>query len=135
MAAKRDRIARDVMVAAVVERLVEQAGARVVTSDGVSADQTPEGTLMRTMLDAFAQYERAVIRARTRAALQAKIAKGERVGRPKVPVDQTVLERVRTMRDKGLSLRRIADLLNAEGIKARAGKWHVTTLARVLKAA
>ena len=43
MAAKRDRIARDVVVAATIERLVADAGARVVTADGVSAEQTPEG--------------------------------------------------------------------------------------------
>src|SRR5713101_118682 len=43
VAGKRDRIARDVVVAATVERLAQDVGARVVTADGVSADDTPEG--------------------------------------------------------------------------------------------
>ncbi len=80
VAAKRDRIARDVVVAATVERLAQDAGARVVTADGVSAEDTPEGMLMRNLMDAFASYERAVIRSRTKAALAVKRARGERLG-------------------------------------------------------
>lgn len=54
VAGKRDRIARDVVVAATVERLAQDVGARVVTRDGLSADDTPEGVLMRTLMYAFA---------------------------------------------------------------------------------
>ena len=35
---------------------------------------------MKTVIDGAAQYERGLIRARTKAALAAKAAKGERVG-------------------------------------------------------
>src|SRR6185295_17243123 len=80
VAAKRDRIARDVVVAATVERLAQDAGARVLTADGVSTEDTPEGMLMRNLMDAFASYERAVIRSRTRAALAVKRGRGERLG-------------------------------------------------------
>src|SRR5437773_650500 len=116
VAGKRDRIARDVFVAATVERLAQDAGARVVTADGVSADDTPEGMLMRTLMDAFS-YERALIRSRTRAALAVKRARGERLGGD-VPIgyraeggrlvadvqEQAVLGRVRDMRGRGLSI-------------------------------
>jgi DNA invertase Pin-like site-specific DNA recombinase len=134
-----------VVVAATVERLTQDAGARVVTADGVSIEDTPEGTLMRGLLDLFAQYERAVIRARTTAALAAKCARGERVSR-RAPLgyrfesdrqvedgpERAVLVRVRQLRSKGLSLQSVAGILNAEGSTCRGGRWHVTTLARVL---
>ena len=146
VAGKRDRIARDVVVAATVERLTQDAGARVVTADGVSADDTPEGMLMRTLMDAFASYERALIRSRTRAALAVKRARGERLGGD-VPIgyraeggrlvadvqEQAVLGRVRDMRGRGLSIARVAAVLNAEGLTIRGGRIHPTTLARVLR--
>src|SRR5262249_29181206 len=55
-----------------------EAGAKVITADGVAVEDTPEGQLLRGMLDLFAQYERALIRARTRAALAVKRSKGEK---------------------------------------------------------
>jgi len=146
VAGKRDRIARDVVVAATVEWLAQDAGARVVTADGVSAEDTPEGMLMRTLMDAFASYERALIRSRTRAALAVKRARGERLGGD-VPIgyraeggrlvadvqEQAVLGRVREMRGRGLSIARVAAVLNAEGLTIRGGRIHPTTLARVLR--
>jgi DNA invertase Pin-like site-specific DNA recombinase len=146
VAAKRDRIARDVVVAATVERLAQDAGARVVTADGVSTEDTPEGMLMRTLMDAFASYERAVIRSRTRAALAVKRGRGERLGGdapigymaegPRlVPseAEQAILGRVRDMRGRGLSIARVAAVLNAEGVTIRGGRIHPTTLARALR--
>jgi DNA invertase Pin-like site-specific DNA recombinase len=145
VASKRDRIARDVVVAATVERLTQDAGAAVVTADGVAIEKTPEGALMRGLLDLFAQYERAVIRARTSAALAAKRVRGERVsGRaplgyrfegPRMVEDAeeaAILVRVRDQRARGLSLQRVVSILNAEGSTCRGGRWHVTTLARAL---
>lgn len=146
VAGKRDRIARDVVVAATVERLAQVAGARVVTADGVSADDSPEGMLMRTLLDAFASYERALIRSRTRAALAVKRARGERLGGD-VPIgyraeggrlvvdeqEQAVLSRVRDMRERGLSIARVVAVLNAEGVTIRGGRIHPTTISRVLR--
>jgi DNA invertase Pin-like site-specific DNA recombinase len=148
VAAKRDRIARDVVIAATVEQLARDAGAKVVTADGVSVEDTPEAALMRTLMDAFAQYERALIRARTKAALRVKRARGERFSR-RAPLgfrlegglvledtdERAILERVRAMRSKGVSLARVASTLNAEGVTCRGGRWHVTSLARALRRA
>jgi DNA invertase Pin-like site-specific DNA recombinase len=80
VAAKRDRIARDTVVAAMVERTAVAAGAVVRTADGASDASGPEGLMMRGMTDLFAAYERELIRARTRAALGVKRARGERIG-------------------------------------------------------
>jgi DNA invertase Pin-like site-specific DNA recombinase len=134
--AKTDRLARDVMLAAMVERMVERAGGRVLSADGVGNGGGPEAALMRSMVHAFAQYERALIAGRTRVALAAKAAKGERVGA--VPVGYTVADDGRTLeRDtgaegalvaavidahaRGLSLRAIAVELAAAGHTTRAG--------------
>ena len=135
--AKRDRLARDVYVAATIERAAAQIGARVVCADGTANGDTASDQFMRTMLDGAAQYERALIKARTKAALAAKKAKGERVGT--LPFgyllapdgktlrehrdEQATLRRVRTLRQRGLTLRAIAEKLKNVGIvSARTGK-------------
>jgi DNA invertase Pin-like site-specific DNA recombinase len=148
VAAKRDRIARDVVVAATVEQMAREAGARVVTADGVAVEDTPEGMLLRGLMDLFAQYERAVIRARTRAALAVIRSKGEQYTR-RAPLgfrfedgrlvedleERSTLARVREMKNRGISTARVANILNAEGLRCRGGRWHVTTLARALRRA
>lgn len=142
--AKRDRLARDVLVAAMIERLCERVGARVVSACGTGNGNTPEAQLLRGVVDLFAQYERAIIRARTRAALAAKKARGERVGG--VPygyrdeggllvedeAEQVVVRRVRELRDYGLSLRAVGRTLLADGYQPRRAKtWHVQVVARI----
>ena len=147
VAAKRDRLARDVVVAATIERLAEDAGARIITADGVSAEATAEGQLMRTLLDAFAQYERARIRARIRAAMAVKKKRGEFLGEAplgqarhedgvhvaKNPAEQAALARIRQLRRRGLTVRAIAEALNAEGVSARGARWYHQTVHRVLR--
>lgn len=145
LVAKRDRIARDVVVAATVEKLVQSAGAIVVSADGVTADATPEGQLMRTLLDAFSQYERAVIRSRTKAALAVLRAKGVRYchkapfgsrfeGGALVahPIEQGQITRVRELRAADHSYAAIARRLNAAGEQCRGGSWHATQVRRIL---
>jgi DNA invertase Pin-like site-specific DNA recombinase len=79
--AKRDRLGRDVLNVAMFERLAERKGARIVSAAGEGTDTNdPTSRLMRQIVDCFAEYERAIIRARTCAALQVKKARGERVG-------------------------------------------------------
>lgn len=144
--AKRDRLARDVMTAAIVGRLVERNGARILTADGTGNGTGPEAALMQTMVDAFAEYERALIRARTRAALAVKRSRGERVG--SIPIGSTLGEagklakhegeaaavaRVHELRRAGVSIRRIADALEAEGYQARGARWHARTVQRLLE--
>ncbi len=147
--AKRDRLARDVVVAAMVERLAERAGARVLAADGTGNQEGPEGQLMRGIVDVFAQYERALIRSRTRAALAVKRGRGERVGA--IPIgkrlanDGTHLDadareaeavsRIVSLRHAGASIRQIAATLNEEHVPARGDRWHPTSVARVLRRA
>lgn len=78
--ARRDRLARDTVVAGLIERAVAQARARIVAADGAGNGSSAADQFMRTVLDGAAAYERALIRARTSAALRAKRARGERAG-------------------------------------------------------
>lgn len=147
LVAKRDRIARDTLMAAMIERLVERAGGRVVTANGAGNGTGPEALLMRRMIDAFSEYERSLIRARTRAALAVKKAKGERVGDPPYgmqvaadgchlephPMEQLAVQLAADYRREGLSYRAIGErLVDAGHNPRRGGAWHTQTVARLV---
>jgi len=146
--AKRDRVARDVVKSAMVEQLVKRAGGSLVSAAGEGDGDDAASQLMRTLVDAFAQYERALISQRTKSALAAKQAKGERTGG--LPIGKTtvaggllvanaaevsLLQRCHTMRSQGLKLREIADKLNIEGVTLRDRKFSEVRIHRLLKAA
>ncbi|MDP3274085.1 MAG: recombinase family protein [Deltaproteobacteria bacterium] len=142
---RRDRLARDVVVASTIERAAMRAGARVVTADGVASGDGPGEIFQRAILDSVAQYERALIRERTRAALRAKRARGERAGAvpwgyaatpegrlEPLEHEQRVTERVRALRAQGMPLRGIVATLRSEGAKARTGQpLQLTQVARI----
>jgi DNA invertase Pin-like site-specific DNA recombinase len=147
--AKRDRLARDVLVSAMVERLCERAGARIQSADGTGNGAGPEAALMRNIVAAFSAYERMLIRARTKAALAVKKAKGQRVGGipygyrlaadgthlEKDDAERIVVARARALREQGLSLRAVGRALLEEGHAPRRGKaWHVQVVARLTAA-
>jgi DNA invertase Pin-like site-specific DNA recombinase len=64
-----------------IEAAVARRKARIVSAAGEGTEgDGPSDVLMRRIVDAFAEYERLVIRARTKAALGAKKARRERTG-------------------------------------------------------
>ena len=159
--AKRDRLARDMMSSILLEQMVAKKGGRIVSVAGEGTDDDdPTSVLMRRMVDAFAEYERLVIAARTRAALQAKKRRGLRTGRVpygKVLVERsvirsksgrpaqladnpeqlTVLVKVRTMRAEGQTMKAIAERLTDDGIPTATGRsrWSTSTIQRILERA
>jgi len=149
VASKRDRLGRDLVGTALLERLAERAGARVVTADGIGAGDTPEAGLMRGLVDAFAQYERLVIKARTKAALNVKRNRGERTGQlpfgygldpdgvrlVALPAEQAVINRVHSLRADGVTMRAIVARLNADGAPCRGSRWHLSLVARLSRVA
>lgn len=147
--AKRDRVARDVVLAALVGRATAAAGAHLVSAAGEGNGDTPADGFMRTVIDGAAQYERALIRARTKAALAAKSAKGERVGGVPYGFDlatdgvhliavegeQSTIARARGLTAEGKSLRAVAGVLAAEGRLSRTGRsFAAVQVARMLAA-
>jgi site-specific DNA recombinase len=157
--AKRDRLSRDPVSAAVVERMVAKSKGRIVSAAGEGTDDDePTSILLRRIVDAFSEHERLLIAARTRAALTAKARKGERVGplplgyaadrparhlRPDddaaarlVPVAEelAVVARIRADRAAGRSMRDIAARLTADRVPTKTGRaaWSHSTVQRVL---
>ena len=146
VAAKRDRIARDTVIAAMVEQAAGRAGATLTTADGSSDGAGPEGQLMRGIVDVFAAYERGVIKSRTRAALAVKRSRGERTGQvpygyalaadgvhlEENPAEQAIIGQIRTMRAAGLSLRAVTAECERRGLASRAARpFSLTQIARI----
>jgi len=119
---KLDRLSRslrDVLI--IMERLAEaKAGFRSLTE--AIDTTTPAGRMMMQMVGAFAEFERSMLRERTKAGLDAARAEG-RIGgrRPKLsPQQQTEIRKMVTRGDKTA-----ADA-------ARLFKIHPATVSRLL---
>jgi len=136
---KLDRLSRDAIF---ILTYVKENPRFITTEFGEDVD-----SLMLHIYAGFAQREREMISLRTRAALQAKKARGEALGasaevRAKAVVRagevvsakaDDFAERLRPMivrmRNSGMSLRAIAEELNLMGTKTtRGGTWHTTTV-------
>ena len=94
---------------------------------------TPAGEMAANIIISGSQYERRLISQRTRDALAAKRARGERLGAaPALPLEVT--RRIISERANGLTFQAIADGLMAEGISTARGKtrWFPATIKAVL---
>lgn len=69
---------------------------------------SPAGRLMAQLLGAISEFERSLITERVRAGIRNARAKGRRLGRPPLEVDQA---RIARLRANGASLRAISDQL------------------------
>ena len=153
LVAKRDRIARDTILAGLIERLIARKGATIVSADGAGNGDGPEAQLLRNIINAFAEYERLLIKARTKSALAVKKSKGERTGQ--IPYgkrldgdgrhlvddakEQRTILRIIGLAKQGLSRRAIANRLNTDGIPARGqpgrtkvGTWRHPIVGRII---
>lgn len=151
LVAKRDRLGRDPIVTAMIESAIARKKARVVSAAGEGTDgDSPSDVLMRRMIDAFAEYERLIIKARTSSALQAKKTRNERVGSipygfrlsgdgvhiKENPAEQEVITEIRRLGTAGLNLPAICRELERKGFTTRTGKAFLPVqVQRVLKAA
>jgi DNA invertase Pin-like site-specific DNA recombinase len=132
---KRDRLARNPLVAALTARDVKGAGGRIVAADGLGNGGTPADAFMTSVLDAAAEYEAATIRARIKAALAVKKQRGERMGGAPYgwratgekgsrhlvehAEEQATLAAIRELHAERLSVRAIAAELERRGVVGR----------------
>ena len=144
LVAQRDRMGRDPIIVAVLEKTIEEKGGTVmsVAGEGTGSD-SPSDILIRRVVDAISEYVRLNGKLRVKMALKAKKARGERTGgipygytldyskldakgRPyllvKNPAEQTVVEICRNQVERGTSLGKTASILTANGIFSRTGK-------------
>ncbi len=146
--AKRDRLARDPMVAACCEIEVGRRGGRIVSASGEGSEEKgPAGKLLRGILDLVAEFERAMISARTKGAKAAARVRGDHIGGlipygkrlegDKLVDDQNEQEAIRLarqLRETGVSFARVGKELLERGHRPRrAKKWHVTQVQRMCR--
>ena len=137
------RLARDLVLQETTIQRLAAVGVRVVAimEPEVGGDDHTR-TLIRQVLGAVKQYERAVIRSRMEAGRTRAVAEGRRgQGAPPYgwraaerdekgrrgrlvanPQEQAVLAKMRALRADGASLRDVCRALDAEGITARRGQ-------------
>ena len=140
--AKLDRLSRDVHF---ISGLMAHKVAFIVAELGLDADP-----FMLHLYAALAEKERALISARTKAALAAKKAQGVKLGNPRAAETigrahdahraaadhfaASVLPIVESIRASGITSHAgIAEALNSRGVRtARGGQWYATTVRNLL---
>lgn len=149
--ARLDRLARDLILQEQLLADVRRRGGRVYSCapaedaylDDDPAD--PSRRLIRQVLGAVAEYERAMIRARMVAGARRKAAAGgyaygsppygwKAQNRELVPVphEQDQIAIITALAAQGCSLRQICATLTASGSRARRGAWSPMTVSRIL---
>lgn len=145
--ARIDRLARDLVLQETILQRVVKAGHAILSVAEPDLDGDPTRDLIRQVLGAVAQYERAIISARMRAARELKRSRGgfaggrppygwRAVGGELEPVEeeQAGIALARTLRRQGASLRQIATQLEDGGYRPkRGGPWHPIQVRRLLE--
>jgi DNA invertase Pin-like site-specific DNA recombinase len=156
LVSRRDRLARNVVWAHMIEQISKSFGARVISCAGEGTDGEegdPTSFLQRAIIDVFAEYERMVIKTRTKAALAVKRRRGELVGKnpygykvtkkmnpngklvsylEEDAAEQEVLQRIYALADGGAGVTQILHELKDCFIPCRGKRWHETTIVRIL---
>ena len=158
LALERCRLTRSTLIVAKLDRLTRDVAflCRLRDSgvDFVAADNPHATPLTVTILIAVAEEERRLASVRTKAALQAAKARGVKLGNPngaqafgarsragavealKAKADsfaQSLAGIVQPLLAAGLSLRKVAERLNAEGIVTAQGKaWQANSVKRLV---
>lgn len=136
-----DRLARDLVLQELLLQRLSKNGTAVLSATEPDLDtmgSDPTKVLIRQILGALAQYERALIRGRMNAGRAAKAAAGGYVGGAPAyglvanagtlavnGAEQEVVNLVHDLRSQGRTLRDICTALEAAGHKPRrATRWH-----------
>ena len=140
---KRDRMADGAVIADAFERAARASGAAVRDTEGASEREGVSGVIDRGMRDLMSQVEIANIKARTKAALAVKKARGELTGKAPYGMqtgddgvtlvphegEQAVLAFVRDLatRGQGARIATIVERVKAAGFTSRVGKPFMRT--------
>jgi DNA invertase Pin-like site-specific DNA recombinase len=138
-----NRFARDLIVQETGYRLLRHQGITLVAADSPEAflDDTPTAVLIRQVLGAVAQFEKAMLVSKLKGARDRKRAKGVKVeGRKSYaetrPEVVALAQRLHRKRPKGgqRSLREISeDLAKAGHLTSRGKPYAATAIAKMLK--
>jgi DNA invertase Pin-like site-specific DNA recombinase len=128
-----DRVSRSVAdFAGLLDRSVKRGWGLVLLSPNIDTTD-PAGRFTGNVLASAAQYERELIGARTREGMAQRKSEGVKMGRPRMLATATIT-RIADMRSTGMSMGKIADALNADGVTTAHGgaQWYASTIKRVL---
>ena len=144
---KLDRLTRNVRdLGVLIETYFGEAGADLASVSEQIDTATAAGRLTLNILTSVAQWEREVITERISSAMQHMKTQGKRTGY--VPFgkklceegvylladeeEQEIIDLIRSKRAQGLSLRKLADWLNDQGIRNRGRSWsHMTVKSKL----
>ncbi len=135
--AKLDRLSRELFDQLHLGKELAKHDARFISCTEAPEANTPENALMQSVVGAFSEYERAMIRARIKAALAIRKNQGVRLG--SLPLAATEYGRcliwyIWWLRDQGLGYDRITKTCNENGITGpKGGKIHERNVSRLLK--
>jgi len=162
VAYKGDRLARDVYLDEAIRRTVTAQGGVVQIVDGTPNGDDPTDVLIRQILAAVSAWERKIIAARTKAAMQRHQSTGRAMSKvppygycegPTIEVageggkvikrrmlkpdeaEQAILTRIITMHCEGVTYARIASTLNREKVPARGRRWKYDLIRRIIERA
>ncbi len=107
---KLDRLGRSLTHLLSLTGELEALGVDFVSLEDGLDTSTPVGRFFFQVRGAFAEYERELIRERTRAGIAAAKRRGKTLGRPRV-ISEEASARLRRLHQAGRSLRQIATLL------------------------
>lgn len=120
--AKLDRIARDMHHHLFAEAMFGRMGVALVSVAGEGVgDDSPMGVLMRRMLQAFSEFERAMIRVRTKAALRVLQGEGRHLGRQ--PALSVITERRRGTEGAGIAVPDVEAIAALRAARAAGAGW------------
>lgn len=146
--AKRDRLSRDPMLAGWIDKEAKRGGWRVLSAAGEGTENDdPTSMLMRRIIDAFAEYEKLLIGFRTKLALKAKRARGEKTGGHtpygfaltdgllvEAATEQAAIARIRADYHATRNYSKVARGLNGDGVATRTGaKWSAKTVRDIVR--
>jgi len=138
MVEKLDRLARDLMIQETIIGDLRKNGFDLVSvSEPDLLQDDPSRKLMRQIFGAIAEYEKTMIVLKLRGARQRMKAKEGRCEGAKpfgdLPGEVAVIDRMKALRASGMAFDKIADALNAEGVKPRRGiKWYGITVNNIV---
>ncbi|KWR81188.1 resolvase [Cupriavidus sp. SHE] len=92
---KLDRIARSLKDLLIIIERIEAAGAEFRSLTEMIDTRSPAGRMIFQIVGAFAEFERALIRERTRVGMAAAAKRGVRMGRPTAMTDAEEAEAMR----------------------------------------
>ena len=150
---RQDRLARSVYLEEYIRRCVAKNGGTIEVVSGTRNGTSPEEVFIRQVMSAYAEMEKRIIAARTKAAmvrhqkngrLMSKIPPfGTRQGVDRVVdgrVEKTIvvdrvevatISAIKRLRELGASYRGIATQLSATGVLCRGLPWNHQTVRRI----